>query len=461
MAGEKSNGPLLAVFFTGGFLAGFNANVVSVALPGIMADLAVDASTAQWLVSGYMMMQAVVITLYPFLSRRFSTRVYYLVGLALFALGQLGCMLAPSFAVLAVFRVLQACGGGLLIPVMMGASLMLAPEGKASTYLAAGTACLTVGPALAPVVSGVLVTAFSWRACFTVPLAVALAMSLAGAFVLRPLAEIDPAASLDPVSLVLAALTLVAFVYGMGRLAQVPVVGIAALVVSVVFGALFGRRQSRLDQPYLSVAPLKTGLFTACCAILIISIMQNFSMSLLLPLQFQSAFGRTAMEAGLLVIPPILVMTVATVLSGRLADRFGVWPLVPAGFTILLVGQVLVFFSAGAGSLAAIVGFSTLVYGGAGLVQAPLQALAIKSLPPEESSSGVSLVNVCIQMAAAIGPALFVGVLSSASARAALGGADAVAAQTAGFAAAIVVAAVLACIGLIASVPVSRKGERR
>ena len=456
MAKQKSNGPLLATLFIAGFLGAFNANVVSVALPGIMAEFSIDAATAQWLVSGYMMIQAIVITLYPFLSRRFSTRSFFLAALGAFIVGEIGCILAPNYTVLLLFRILQACGGGLLIPTMMGAAVQLAPEGKTGTYLSGGTACVTVGPALAPVVSGVMVTAFGWRACFIAPLALGVIVLAMAWFALRPLSEVDSSLRLDIISLVLVVCTLVPFVYGMGCLTTALVVALIALAASVTFGTLFVRRQNHMEQPYLSVSPFKVAVFSACCIILIIAIMQNFSMSLLLPMHFQTAFGKTALVAGLLVIPPILAMTITTVFSGRLIDRFGVWPLIPLGFVLILAGQICVMFSARAESLVLIVCMASFVYAGAGLVQTPLQTHALKSLPPEENASGVSLINVCMQVAAAIGPALFMGVLASSYAQAELAGANAAASQVAGFTSAIEVAAALAGVGLIAAIVICK-----
>ena len=243
----------------------------------------------------------------------------------------------------------------------------------------------------------------------------------------------------------------------MGLLTSAVHIALASLAVSVICGALFVRRQNRLDQPYLSVAPFKVVVFSGCCIVLIFAIMQNFAMSLLLPLHLQIAFGETAMMAGLLVIPPILAMSITTLFSGRLIDRFGVWPLVPLGFVILLAGQICVALTAQTLEIWALILAALLVYAGAGLVQTPLQTHALKALPPAENPSGVSLINVCMQTAAAIGPALFVGVLSSASARAALGGGSAVEAQVAGFTSATLVAAAIALVGLIATIPLTRK----
>ena len=99
---------MVGVLLVGVLLAVLNQTLLSPALPAIMGDLQVDATTVQWLTSGYSLVEAVVIPLSAYLIGRFSTRQLFISAFALFTAGSLAAAVAPNFWVLLLGRVLQA-----------------------------------------------------------------------------------------------------------------------------------------------------------------------------------------------------------------------------------------------------------------------------------------------------------------------------------------------------------------
>lgn len=156
------------------FVAAFNENIINVALHDIMAAFSVSATTAQWLVSGYMIVTSIFTAIMAFLSGRFSTRKLLFFACGCMVAGEVLCLFAPSFSVLLPSRILQAAGSGILFPLMMNVVLSCAPREKLGLYLSLGGACITLGPAFGPVISGLMCTLFGWRAVFVVPLVGAL-----------------------------------------------------------------------------------------------------------------------------------------------------------------------------------------------------------------------------------------------------------------------------------------------
>ena len=152
------------------FVAAFNENIINVALHDIMAAFSVSATTAQWLVSGYMIVTSIFTAIMAFLSGRFSTRKLLFFACGCMVAGEVLCLVAPSFSVLLPSRILQAAGSGILFPLMMNVVLSCAPREKLGLYLSLGGACITLGPAFGPVISGLMCTLFGWRAVFVVPL---------------------------------------------------------------------------------------------------------------------------------------------------------------------------------------------------------------------------------------------------------------------------------------------------
>lgn len=158
--GIKNPQRLLGVLYGSAFLAGFNENLVNMALMAIMGEFGVGSVTAQWLVTGYMIVATVVVMCMAFLYRRFALRVLFFAGAAFTLAGSALGLFAGSFALLMAARLVQAIGSGLFIPLMMNTILAVTPKNKLGGAMATGGCMITFGPAFAPVVCGAMVTVF-------------------------------------------------------------------------------------------------------------------------------------------------------------------------------------------------------------------------------------------------------------------------------------------------------------
>ncbi|MBQ9001680.1 MAG: MFS transporter [Eggerthellaceae bacterium] len=448
---ERGNMPMLVVLYAAAFVSAFNESIVNVALVDIMAEFGVASTTAQWLVTGYMAITAVIVALMAFLMQRFRVRALFAFAAACFVAGEVLCVFAPSFPLLLAARLLQAVGSGTFTPIMMNAVLACAPREKMGTYLSIGNAAITLGPAFAPVMSGFAVTMFGWRAIFALPAAVAVVVALAGIPTVRDFAETS-AAKLDFPSLVLAMLSLPLFVYGLGEISSRPLVGAVATLVSLALLLAFALRQERIDNPILNMRPLMHNPSFALSALLVVvSMMTTFSMGILLPVYFESSFAMSALAAGALILPAIGVNAVTAILGGRIMDRRGPWPLLPVGFALISVGQVAIAATGESLALLVTVAASVVVYAGVGLVFSPSQTAGLGTLARREHPDGIATMNTLIMVSASFGPSLFVGLVEKGASTASGNGAAFELAQAAGFSNAVMVAAVIAIVGLVVS----------
>ncbi|MDO4400986.1 MAG: MFS transporter [Coriobacteriia bacterium] len=458
--GALDTKPLLAVLFGTAFIAAFNENIINVGLMDIMGEFAVDSITAQWLVTGYMMVTAIVTALVAFLLRRFTLRQVFFAGGIILALGSAVDIIAPNFALLLVARLFQAIGTGIFIPTMMSTVLQVAPRKKLGSYLAIGSCCITFGPAFGPVVSGLMVTLFGWRSMFVPTLVVITALMLAGIAFVKPLGEAKRIA-LDTLSVALSAAGLTCLIFGLITLTSNLLLAVVLLLAGIALIAVFALRQRRLEHPLLNLEPLRTPRFSIACVLVVVSMMTTFSMSVLLPLYFEGAMGHTAFIAGLLVLIPILVNAGTALLGGRIMDARGEWPLLPGGFLLITVGMAGVAAVAGTIEVVPVVLFACAVYAGVGFVMSPSQTAGLKQLPRELNAHGVALINVFIQVAASAGPSLYMGILASSEASALAGGATQAAAAAQGFEASALVATVVGAIGLITALVYVRLLSRK
>lgn len=447
---------LLVVMYIAAFVAAFNENIINVALHDIMAAFSVSATTAQWLVSGYMIVTSIFTAIMAFLSGRFSTRKLLFFACGCMVASEVLCLIAPSFSVLLPSRILQAAGSGILFPLMMNVVLSCAPREKLGLYLSLGGACITLGPAFGPVISGLMCTLFGWRAVFVVPLVGGIVVAAAGVKLVQNVGE-RSSTTLDILSVVLLAAGITAFVYSVGEFSTNPIAGIVALFAAIVLLGLFAARQLKLEHPVLNVRPMASVRFWPACLLVVVSMMTTFSMSVLLPLYFEGAYGMTALIAGLLILPAIACNAVTSIVGGRVMDARGAWPLLPVGFALIAVGQTAISMTAASMNIGVVVALTVVVYAGVGLVLSPSQTAGLETLPAAEHPHGTALLNTWNMIAASFGPSLFIGLLSSSAATAGAAGAATDVAQAIGFATAVRVAAVIAVVGFATSLVYARR----
>lgn len=457
---DSSLGPLLAVFYGCGFLAGFNENLVNMALVAIMGDFSIDAVAAQWLVTGYMIAVTVVVTCMAYLYRRLSMRTLFFAAAALSIAGSAGGFLAPNFPLLLVARLVQAVGTGVFIPLMMNVIVDRVPHGRLGTYLAIGSAMITIGPATAPIVTGFMMSDLGWRSVFLVPLAAAVALTVAGIFVVRGGREPERA-RFDLPSALLTAAGVTLLCVGLSEVTLRPAVGAAALIGAALALGWFARRQEHLARPLVSMEPLHHGMFWPAALLVMVTMMTYFSLSVMAPLYFEEAAGLAASMAGVLMVAPVLANAAASVLSGRALDRWGEWPLLPAGLAIAVAGLGITIAGALAGSVVVATAGIFFGYLGTGMVLSPAQTAGLRRLPEELDSHGVTLMSMAVQLSARLGPAAYVGIMGSATAAASAAGAPAAQASAEGFAGAMIAALVVAAAGLVTAVFYARFTKRR
>ena len=440
----------LAVMYIAAFVAAFNENIINVALHDIMAAFSVSAITAQWLVSGYMIVTSIFTAIMAFLSGRFSTRKLLFFACGCLVAGEVLCLVAPPFTVL------LAAGSGILFPLMMNVVLSCAPREKLGLYLSLGGACITLGPAFGPVISGLMCTLFGWRAVFVVPLVGGIVVAAAGVKLVQNVGERSNA-TLDILSVVLLAAGITAFVYSVGEFSTNLIAGIVTLFAAVVLLGLFAVRQLKLEHPVLNVRPMASVRFWPACLLVVVSMMTTFSMSVLLPLYFEGEYGMTALVAGLLILPAIACNAVTSIVGGRVMDARGAWPLLPVGFALIAVGQTAISMTAASMNIGVVVALTVVVYAGVGLVLSPSQTAGLETLPAAEHPHGTALLNTWNMIAASFGPSLFIGLLSSSAVAAGAAGVASDVAQAIGFAAAVRVAAVIAVVGFAVSLVYARR----
>lgn len=456
MGGERRHA-MIAILIGMGFIAAFNENTVNVALVYVQAEFLVSSVASQWLVTGYMIVSAIVSAICAFLLHRFALRRIVFIAGVVFVGSSVAAMLAPNYMLLLLFRLIQAIGTGLYVPIMMTTILKVAPRERMGTLLAVGNMCLTLGPALGPVVTGTMISFFGWRTVF-LPGAVIMAVLLLLATFLVYNVHDTAADELDVPSVILAAIGLTFFMYGLTQISSAFLVSLATLVVGIVLLGLFARRQFRITVPLLNLAPLADSKYVIACLMLGVAMMTSFSTTVLLPQYLQEAVGVTAFVTGALILLPVMCNVACSVLGGRLFDTHGEMPLLPLGYLLMAASIGGMCVSGRMLSLTFVIVFACTTFVALGLIYTATQAAGLRRLPEAEHAHGVSIMNVLVMVAGALGTSLYGGVAQTGAARAIGQGATQQAAQGVGFSDAMVVGVVFAGIAFMLAFAF-RKGQ--
>lgn len=456
---SKSSVPLLAVLYTSAFIAGFNENLMNMALISIMNEYAIDSVTAQWLVTGFMIVSTIGVACMAFFYRRFNLRPLFFSAAILTLAGSVMGLFAMNFTFLMVARLIQAAGSGIFIPLMMNTILAIIPKNKLGSFMSIGGCMITFGPALAPVVCGALVTAAGWHSVFYVPTISMVAIIIAGAFLIRNLETHE--AHLDIPSVVLASVFLFTLSFGLAELMVYPFYAGIALVTALVSAIIFALRQIHCAYPLIDLTPMRIATFWPTIIMVIIAMMTTFSLSVLLPLYLEGALGLSAFIAGIIILVPVLGNAGATLLGGRFMDKYGEWPLLPLGFAAVVAGLIALAMTSQTMNLPATFAGALVAYLGIGLVFSPSQTAGLRTLPPQLNPFGVALTTTFLQIAACIGPSLYIGIMSSAEVGAIAAGSSPETGAAAGFAQAIWVATAISAIGFITATIYSIAAKRR
>ncbi len=421
---EKDKQRMIGVLLVGTFITVLNAMLLTSALPAIMNDMGVSATTVQWLTSGYSLTEAVVIPLAAFLMGRFDTRKLFLGGMTIFAVGSIVSAVAPVFGLLLLGRVLQACATGFVMPMVFSVILLIIPRERRGSAMGAIGLIIGFAPTIGPSLSGVLVDTVGWRSIFAIVAVCAILVVIGALKAVKPYGDFKRS-RFDVPSFLFSTIGLICLLYGLSSLSSSTniALNIGLIVIGVALLALYARRQLHLEQPMLRVDILRTRNYRV--AVICVAVFQATVMGVgtIMPLYIQGALGHTATVSGLALLPGAAISACAGLLSGRIFDSRGVRIPVLCGIVIIICGAAgFTLLGIDSSIIAVGVAYGLLVIG-MQFVMTPLNTWGVNSLANEAIQHAQSTSNTINQVAASFGIALLVTVSSAVSGSTAAGSA--------------------------------------
>lgn len=405
-----NKGILLTILICGCFLSTLNQTLLNVALSNLMDVFKVTATTVQWISTGFMLVNGILIPITAYLMKRFTTRQLFISAMLFLLLGSIICAAAPNFSLLLAGRMIQAAGAGIIMPLMMSVVLAIFPVEKRGSAMGLLGLAMIFAPAIGPTLSGFIVEYQSWRWLFIGLIPLVLIVILLAFKYLVNVSETSKS-KLDVISVLLSTVGFGFILYGFssaGSKGWGDSLVILCLAVGIVVTAIFCIRQIMSDDPLLNLSVFKNKIFTITSLINVLITMMMYADMILLPIYLQNGRGFTAFDAGLLLLPGALVNAFMSPVTGKLYDRFGAKPLfiigllfiIPAMWAVTDLSQSTTYTYLMIRTIALRIGLS--------FITMPLNTAGLNALPRQLGTHGTAVNNTVRQIAGAIGTAVVI-----------------------------------------------------
>jgi len=381
------------------FMELLDTSIANVALPYIGGGLGRSYDEVTWILTTYLVANAVVLPMTAWLSRLMGRKNYYLLCVLLFTVSSLFCGLAPSLGFMLLFRIVQGVGGGGLAPVAQAILVDTFPPAKRAAAFALYTIVIVTAPAVGPVLGGWITDNYDWRWIFFINVPIGLlSMWLSRRLVHDPeeftreriKAKAEGRMSIDGTGIVLITLASAALEISLDR-GQIDDWFGSGFITTMIVIAVFGwiatvLWEKRNPNPIIDFRLLQHRNFG----------IGLFGTTTLIPQMLQSLYGYRAIDAGLVLGPGALVITMLAPISAQLLQRqiVSAKTLVLASFATVAVAMFVfsdMTLAANSGHYA----WNRALQGlGYGLFLVPVNLIAYSQLRADENNKASSLTNL-------------------------------------------------------------------
>lgn len=415
IASKKQIKLIIFTIMLGSFLTSLTQMVLTSALPGIMKEFNVNANTAQWLTTAYLLVLGIMIPTTAYLINTFTTRKLFISSMVLFFIGCVLSIVSRDFNQMIVSRVLQAIGAGVIMQLVQVAMISLYPPEERGKAM--GIYGFTVGlaPMFGPIVAGYIIDSIGWRALFYILGSIAIIDIILAIILLKNFGEIKKS-KLEVISVILSTIGFGGLLSGASNIGNYGLsnsLTYIPLMIGILGIGAFVVRQFKIENPLLELRVFKDTNFKISTVLICIVYAAMTSATVIITIYVQSVRGYSAFISGLVMLPGSMLMAILSPITGRILDKHGPRLLTISGFAFLGIGTF---------SLSTVIENTPLYYLsimfvfrmiGISFLLMPITAWGLRTLELDEVSHGSAISSTLRQVSGAIGSAVIVAIMTS------------------------------------------------
>lgn len=412
---QVKTGPIMAALLVAGFVGLFSETALNIALGELSHIFDVDATTIQWLATGYFLTLGILVPVTGILMQKFTTRQMFMASLFFSIVGTIVAAVAPEFSVLLAARVIQAAGLAIILPLTQNVIFTIFPPHKRGGAMGIMGLVILAGPAFGPTLAGMILDTLSWHFIFwfTLPF---LLFSLIFGYIFIPNVNEIRTVTIDFLSVVLSTIGFGGIVYGVsagGDLGWVNTTVMGTIIVGIIALVLFAFRQTKMENPLLNLEAFKYPLFVLGLVMNMITFFNMLSMLVVLPMYMQMALIVSAFATGLIMLPGSLLNCVFAPIIGRLFDKYGPRAIIMPGTILVAIGYGLYAMYGTETALWIVAVTHIVMMLGIGMVLASVQTNTLNALPRQFYPDGIAITQTSQQVSGAIGIAVMISLFSA------------------------------------------------
>nr|WP_248512858.1 DHA2 family efflux MFS transporter permease subunit [Sporosarcina sp. NCCP-2222] len=405
----------MAALLIAGFVGLFSETALNIALNELKGIFNVDATTIQWLATGYFLTLGILVPVSGILMQKFTTRQMFLASILFSITGTMVAALAPAFGVLLAARIIQAVGLAIMLPLTQNVIFTIYPPDKRGGAMGMMGLVILAGPAFGPTLAGMILDAISWHWIFWLTLPFLLLSLVLGIVFIPNVNEIRKV-SIDYLSVILSTLGFGGVVYGVstgGSLGWTHIIVLGSIGIGLFSLILFSIRQLKMQEPMLNLRAFKHPLFTLGLVMNVITFFNMLSLLVVLPMYMQMALLISAFVSGLVLLPGSLLNCILAPIVGRLFDKYGPRALITPG-TILVVIAYILYMSLGSNTaLWPVILAHIIMMVGIGMVIPSVQTNTLNALPRKLYPDGIAISQTSQQVAGALGIGIMISLFTA------------------------------------------------
>lgn len=374
---------LVVVLLIGTFCTVLNQTLLTTAFPALMKAFNISASSVQWLTTGFLLVNGIMIPISAWLINKFSSKRLYLTAMTIFLIGTITCFVAPNFSTLLIGRLIQAAGVGISMPLLQNIMLSIFPPEKRGSAMGMAGIVIGLAPALGPTLSGWIIDHYTWRDLFGMVIPIVILVLVLAFFLMKSVIQLSNP-SIDVLSAFLSTVGFGSLLYGfssVGNDGWGSSKVISFLVIGVFVIGLFVWRQLHLEHPFLELRVFKSPTFTIAAILSGVVNMAMVGAEMVLPLYIQNIRGESAFHSGLMLLPGALIMGLMMPITGAIFDKHGAKRLAISGMLILTAATLPFAFLTQETPIVMIVILYAIRMFGISMVMMPVTTSGMNALP--------------------------------------------------------------------------------